>query len=114
MKKISSLLFLICLFVLPNLASAIIEDQMAFRHAQPPDLVFKMYPNPLNQGQLHIGCPTDSLKEIYIFNVMGEVVFQIQTQENKLNLTHLNTGIYLVRITQDRITGVQRLVVQKK
>ena len=45
---------------------------------------------------------------------MGEVVFQIQTQENKLNLTHLNTGIYLVRITQDRKTGVQRLVVQKK
>ena len=114
MKQISSLLFLICLFVFPNLASASIEDQMAFRQAKPPDLVFKMSPNPLNQGPLHIDCPTDSPKEIYIFNVMGEVVFQIQTQENKLNLTHLNTGIYLVRITQDRKTGVQRLVVQKK
>jgi hypothetical protein len=42
---------------------------------------------------------------------MGETVFQAYTQENTFDLSYLNTGIYLIRVTQDEKTGVQRLVI---
>ncbi len=76
-----------------------------------PALQFTIYPNPLNQGPLYIQCSSPSPKEVILYNVMGETVFQAYTQENTFDLSYLNTGIYLIRVTQDEKTGVQRLVI---
>ena len=43
---------------------------------------------------------------------MGEVEYQLTTQEKMINLDRLKTGIYLFQVTQDQKTGIQRLVVK--
>ena len=75
-------------------------------------LEFKIYPNPLNQQPLTIESSSGAPKEIRIYNVMGELVYKIKTLENILDVSSLQTGIYLFQLIQNNKTAVQRLVIQ--
>ena len=111
MKRAPFLLFVMCCCWITNPLYAGSPEPPLVAKDKMPALHFIIYPNPLDQGPLYIECPSPSLKEVVIYNVMGEIVFQAHTQENTFDLSHLDTGIYLIRVTQDEKTGVQRLVI---
>lgn len=104
--------FIRLLFLSSQILWAIGPGNKFLPNEKQPQLVFSLYPNPLDQGPLYIDCPSQSPKEILIYNLMGELVYQRTTQAYSINLDRLETGIYLVQVTQDQKKGIQRLVVQ--
>jgi hypothetical protein len=72
------------------------------------------YPNPVNQGILHI----DALQPIKMIRVMtmhGQVVFEQSPQASKtvINLESLPTGNYLVKTQFADHSNTQKIIVLK-
>ena len=74
-------------------------------------LDFKIYPNPMIGEYLNIYSQRSEVKNIIIFNVLGEVVFEKKTLENRIILQNLKTGIYLVKLIQGNHMGLKRLLI---
>jgi len=79
--------------------------------SQRNELVFEIFPNPLRSGILTIKSDATGPKAIFVYDIMGNLVHQIMTQETMINLRVLKTGIYFLKIIQDEKTGLKRLVV---
>ncbi len=61
-----------------------------------------LYPNPANT-LVHIKINNEKLKQVFIYNTLGELVFQ-QTENalnNPIDISHLPKGIYTVKIIAD-------------
>ncbi len=74
---------------------------------------FKMFPNPSN-GNITIKNSKSDINEILIYNVIGNQVYQQKNipQQANLNLKHLNSGIYMVKIvTTDDKTITKKLIL---
>jgi len=80
-------------------------------NSQRNELVFEIFPNPLRSGILTIKSDATGPKAIFVYDIMGNLVHQIITQETMINLRVLKTGIYFLKIIQDEKTGLKRLVV---
>ena len=74
-------------------------------------LDFKIYPNPMTGEYLNIDSRRSEVKNIIIFNVLGEVVFEKKTLENRIIFQNLKTGIYLVKLIQGNHMGLRRLLI---
>ena len=74
-------------------------------------LDFKIYPNPMTGVYLNIYSRRSEVKNIIIFNVLGEAVFEKETLENRIILQNLKTGIYLVKLIQGNHMGLKRLLI---
>ena len=74
-------------------------------------LDFKIYPNPMTGVYLNIDSRRSEVKNIIIFNVLGEAVFEKETLENRIILQNLKTGIYLVKLIQGNHMGLKRLLI---
>ena len=60
---------------------------------------------------LHVNTDLQGMMEINIINLLGEVVFQTQTNEHQIQSIDLQSGIYIVKINQGTRSGLSRLVV---
>ncbi|CDF79820.1 polysaccharide lyase (PLnc) [Formosa agariphila KMM 3901] len=69
-----------------------------------------LYPNPVKHGRLKVGNLKQSSTYV-IWNMQGSIVKtgRISTNEN-VDVSHLNTGIYLVKIKNQDIALIKRLV----
>ncbi|MCL2289734.1 MAG: T9SS type A sorting domain-containing protein [Bacteroidetes bacterium] len=74
----------------------------------------KVYPNPTS-GQLRITSYELQVEGIEIFDVFGRKInseFNIQNSEFETNISHLQAGIYFVRITTDKGVAIRKVVKQ--
>lgn len=68
-----------------------------------------IYPNP-SQTQLNIQLASEPIKQISIFNIMGQVVYTQQFDETRqvneqtINITVIPSGVYLIRINGTLLT----------
>jgi hypothetical protein len=53
-----------------------------------------LFPNPVQQGQLYF---TQMVKNIQIFDLQGRVVVQTSQGANRIDVSHLQPGQYLVK-----------------
>lgn len=68
---------------------------------------FSMYPNPTN-GILNIKID-ENIKTVEIFNLQGQKI--LSSKNKNLNINHLNSGIYLVKITTDKnLIGIKKII----
>ncbi len=74
-------------------------------------LPFEIFPNPLKNGLLTLKLQAAGTKTIFIYDLLGNLVYQVKTQEEQLDLRFLTTGIYIFKVQQDQKTGLKRLVV---
>ncbi len=74
-------------------------------------LPFEIFPNPLKNGLLTLKLQAAGTKTIFIYDLLGNLVYQVKTQEEQLDLGFLTTGIYIFKVQQDQKTGLKRLVV---
>lgn len=72
----------------------------------------KVYPNPVSNGTLFITSDSNSEKSIVIFDVLGKQVLNTKTATSSVNVSGLNAGIYLVKITEEGNTAVRKIVIQ--
>ncbi len=72
----------------------------------------KFYPNPLNGDKLYI--ETNQELNIEIFNILGKRIISDEVNSNKkhLNLSNLNSGIYLIKISNNSQTITKKLIKQ--
>jgi len=70
------------------------------------------YPNPVTDGYLNLTNSGNSSKTVEIFDVVGKKVLSQQTLLSKVNVSSLNAGIYVIKVTADNQISSSRLVIK--
>ncbi|MFT5713559.1 MAG: hypothetical protein ACJA0Q_001900 [Saprospiraceae bacterium] len=71
-----------------------------------------LYPNPVSNGKVYISTKNDSEKEIIIFDLLGKKVLQTLISSKELNVSNLNSGVYIIKITEDNASATRKLIVR--
>ncbi|CAM3713968.1 endonuclease [Flavobacterium gelidilacus] len=72
---------------------------------------FKLYPNPSN-GIFSIEMENVKKYSIEIYSTLGKIVYsKNDNYQSTLNINHLQTGIYLIKITTDSNTKTKRIII---
>lgn len=72
---------------------------------------FHLYPNPVTTGEVTIRTAKNLTKEITVFDVTGKVVLHSNLSGEVLNISALETGVYIIKVTEDRKAATRKLVV---
>ncbi len=73
---------------------------------------FKMYPNPAYGDEVYITTATNGNKKITIFDVFGDIVLTERIATNRLNISRLVPGVYVLQVTEKNKTMTRKLVVK--
>jgi hypothetical protein len=73
---------------------------------------FEMYPNPTSLGYLNISSKSNSKLDVSVFDVLGKQVINETVRNNVLNVSKLNSGIYIMKVSQDDAISTQKLVIK--
>lgn len=71
-----------------------------------------IYPNPVTQGTLFIETALNAEKNVVIYDILGKQVLNTTTASTEVNVGTLNSGIYLVKVTEEGKTAVKKLVIR--
>lgn len=72
---------------------------------------FNIYPNPANTEFINITTAKNSLKNVQVFDMLGKQVIN-KNVTSKLNISTLQAGIYIVKVTEDKQSATKRLIVK--
>ncbi|MCH4551800.1 lamin tail domain-containing protein [Aestuariibaculum lutulentum] len=72
---------------------------------------FKMFPNPTSLGFVNVTAKSTSLMDIAVFDLLGKQVIK-QSVSNKLDVSNLKSGVYIMKITQDDAVSTRKLVIK--
>ena len=72
----------------------------------------QVYPNPVSNGVLHIESNLNTERTISLFDVLGKQVLNTTTSNNTINIANLNSGIYILKITEGSKTATRKLVIR--
>ena len=73
-----------------------------------------IYPNPVTEGKtfIYITTKKNFSKNIEIYNVLGKQVYSVVLTGKELNISSLNTGVYILKITENNISETRKLVIK--
>ena len=72
----------------------------------------KVYPNPVVNGNLYITSDNNDSKLVIIYDLLGKQVMKATVTNQPLNVSNLNSGVYMVKITEDGKTATRKLVIR--
>lgn len=72
-----------------------------------------IYPNPVQNGKqnIYITSKSNLTKKIEIYNVLGKQVFTAQLTGKELNISELNSGVYILKVTENKTSESRKLVI---
>lgn len=73
---------------------------------------FSIYPNPASKGFVNISSKLSGAKKISIFDVLGKQVLKTTLNGERLDISSLNSGIYILQIEQGKSSTTKKLVVE--
>ncbi|MBC3845433.1 T9SS type A sorting domain-containing protein [Winogradskyella echinorum] len=73
---------------------------------------FSLYPNPTNSGFVNIISSNNEVMNVQVFDILGKQVKNEVLSNNTLNVSDLNSGIYIVKITQNNASITKKLVIK--
>ncbi len=73
---------------------------------------FSIYPNPASKGYVSISSKIAGDKNLVIFNILGQQVINTTISNDKLNISTLKSGVYIIKIKQGALTATKKLVVK--
>lgn len=73
---------------------------------------FSIYPNPASKGFVNISSKVSGAKNISIFDVLGKQVVKTTLNGERLDISALNSGIYILKIEQGKASTTKKLVVE--
>ncbi len=71
-----------------------------------------MYPNPVTGSVLNISSAANLDMNVAIFDIVGKQVINTKVTNNTVNVSSLNAGVYIVKVTEDGKTATRKLVVR--
>lgn len=73
----------------------------------------QVYPNPVTKGNLYVSSNSNEVKTVAVYDVLGKQVVKATTTSNEaINVSNLNAGVYIVKITEAGKTATRKLVVE--
>src|SRR5690606_29163433 len=72
----------------------------------------QVYPNPVSNGNLFITSDSTAPKAVVVYDVLGKVVAKATVDNMPMNVSNLNQGVYIVKITEEGKTATRKLVVK--
>lgn len=75
---------------------------------------FSVYPNPTKTGSVNVISSQSNNENIKVavYDVLGKQVINTKMTSEKLNVSALNTGVYIMKITQGKATTTKKLVIK--
>jgi len=73
---------------------------------------FKLYPNPTATGTVNIISAQAGTVEVSVFDILGKQVISQTVNNNTLNVSQLNAGVYIVKISQNNTSVTKKLIVK--
>ena len=71
-----------------------------------------MYPNPLKGNTLYLTSTANAEMSVQIFDIIGKEVMKSNVMNNTVNVSGLNAGVYIVKVTEEGKTATRKLVIQ--
>ncbi|QBZ97403.1 T9SS type A sorting domain-containing protein [Flavobacterium sangjuense] len=72
----------------------------------------RVYPNPVTNGTLFIETSANAQKTVAVYDVLGKKVLSTSTNDTTVNVSSLNAGVYIVKITEEGKTASRKLVIR--
>ena len=76
---------------------------------------FMVYPNPASESirvSLQNTLKSSDIKNVAIFNVSGQMVFNASSFQEKISTSHFPTGLYFMHLKTDRQVLVKKLIIE--
>ena len=73
---------------------------------------FTLYPNPTSNGAVAIQTETAGAVNVEIYNLLGKRALTAKNVNGNLNVSTLNAGVYLVKVTQNGVSSTKKLIVK--
>ncbi len=73
---------------------------------------FGVYPNPATKGYININSRIKGVKNISIFDVLGTQVLKTTLNGERLDISDLNSGVYILKIEQGKGSTTKKLVIK--
>jgi hypothetical protein len=113
MKKNYEFIFF---FVILFLVSLNGYSQTALRNMSPPEQIegLTIYPNPVSNNKpfIYITSKNNLSKTVDVFNVLGKRIFSVALIGKELNISMLSTGVYILKITENKVSETRKLVIK--
>lgn len=71
-----------------------------------------IYPNPVKDGKLFINTTANAERNVTVYDILGKQVVNVTTTSSEVNVSSLNAGVYIVKVTEDGKTATRKLVIQ--
>lgn len=72
---------------------------------------FDLYPNPTSKAFVNITSDKHSPMKVSVYDILGKQVIERTITNNRLNISNLNTGVYILRAQQDNAFTTRKLVI---
>lgn len=72
----------------------------------------KIYPNPITEGKLFITTDSNLSKKVSIYNVLGKQLLQVDNASGVVDVSTLNKGVYILKITEDGKTSTRKIIIE--
>jgi hypothetical protein len=70
-----------------------------------------VFPNPVTGGQFSVITDNNDVKNVVVYDVLGKQVLSVTTHDS-VNVSALNSGLYVVKITEAGKTATRKLVIR--
>lgn len=101
-----------------NSGGYIYYDNLGFSVAPPAGVAeneisgLTIYPNPLSGNVLNITSANNFDMNVAVYDMVGKQVLNTKVVNGTVNVSGLNAGIYMVKVTEEGKTSVKRLIVK--
>jgi hypothetical protein len=72
----------------------------------------RVFPNPVTNGNLFITSDSNNAKAVTIIDILGKEVAKATVTDQPMNVSALNSGVYILKITEAGKTATSKLVVR--
>ena len=73
---------------------------------------FSLYPNPSKSGFVNITSNKTGAIQAQVFDVLGKQVLNDLVSNDRLNVSPLHSGVYIVKLTQNETSSTKKLIIQ--
>ncbi len=96
--------------ILPRYASDVEGATLAINDLSAAN--FEIYPNPASNGFVNIISSSNDAINVSVFDILGKNVITKTLNANRLNVSALQTGVYILKISQNDAITTKKLVVK--
>ena len=75
-------------------------------------LDMSLYPNPVDGNYVTIQTPINGVKEVEVFDILGKRVINTNLISDSLDISELNPGVYMVKVTVENQSKVSKLIIK--